>query len=300
MLINPCYKPILPILVGSRALNFWCPEIKVNEGSEGNEGTDWDLICNETHVFNFSNVERHNVDSLNNLAMTDYISSEQITLPDGQKASIMNLTGLAIMKRSHLWRDLKFDRHIAMYLHAGLDKEIKMIQNDPIRYAKELFDLNNRIKLTVQEYPQGHPNLMQSKEDFFDDAVKKKYDHDLLHDLVAKSSFDDVPVYTHLLKYEGMAYCCKDKWEALDYSMKIRAVLEEATVIAIERFMIPNDWQYIEKKAMLKALQKICTTLCSGWFRDFSIDSYKECLEGLYKMQKEGIMLKVKEALGES
>ena len=294
MLINPCYKPILPILVGSRALNFWCPEIKVNED------TDWDLICNDTHEFNFNNVERHDVNSLNNLAMTDYISFEQITLPDGQKASVMNLTGLAIMKRSHLWRDLKFDRHIAMYLHAGLDKEIKMIQNDPIGHAKQLFDLNHRIKLTMQEYPQGHPNLMQSKEDFFDDAVKKKYDHDLLHDLVAKSSFDDVPVYTHLLKYEGMAYCCKDKWKALDYSMKIRAVLEEATVIAIERFMIPNNWQYIEKKAMLKALQKICTTLCSGWFRDFSIDSYKECLEGLYKMQKEGIMLEVKEALGES
>ena len=293
MLINPSYKPILPVLVGSRALAFWSPNIKISEN------TDWDLICNDTHVFNFDNVETHDVNSLNNLAMTDYISSEQITLPDGQKASIMSRMGLAIMKRSHLWRDLKFDRHIAMYLHAGLDKEIKMIQNEPIRYAKELFDLNNRIKLTMQEYPQGHPNLMQSKEDFFDDAVKKKYDHDLLHDLVAKSSFDDVPVYTHLLKYKGMAYCCKDKWEALDHSMKIRAVLEEATVIAIERLMIPNNWQYIEKKAMLKALQKICTTLCSGWFRDFSIDSYKECLEGLYKMQKEGIMLKVKEVLGE-
>ena len=294
MLINPCYKPILPVLVGSRALNFWYPEIKVNTS------TDWDLICNNTHEFNFDNVERHDVNSLNNLAMTDYISFEQITLPDGQKASVMNLVGLAIMKRSHLWRDLKFDRHIAMYLHARLDKEIKMIQNEPTRYAKELFDLNNRIKLTMKEYPQGHPNLMQSKDDFFDDAVKKKYDHDLLHDLVAKLSFDDVPVYTHLLKYEGMAYCCKDKWNALNHHMQIRAVLEEATVIAIERFMIPNNWQYIEKRAMLKALQKICTTLCSGWFRDFSIDSYKECLEGLYKMQKEGIMLKVKEALGES
>ena len=40
MLINPCYKPILPILAGSRALNFWCPEIKVNEGNEGSEGSE--------------------------------------------------------------------------------------------------------------------------------------------------------------------------------------------------------------------------------------------------------------------
>ena len=294
MLINPSYKPILPVLVGSRALAHWSPNIKISEN------TDWDLICNDTHRFNFSNVERHDVNSLNNLAMIDYISSEQITLPDDQKASVMSRMGLAIMKRSHLWRDLKFDRHIAMYLHAGLDSFIQMIQNEPIQYAKELFDLNNRIGLTMQEYPQGHPNLMQSKEDFFDDAVKKKYDHDLLHDLVSKSSFDDVPVYTHLLKYEGMAYCCKDKWNALDHSMRIRAVLEEATVIAIERFMIPNNWQFIEKKAMLKALQKICTTLCSGWFRDFSIDSYKECLEGLYEMQRDGICRDVKKALGES
>ena len=213
MLINPNLKPIIPVLVGSRALNYWCPNIKIKDS------TDWDLICNSSHSFNFEGVERHEVDHLNNLSMTNYISSQQVTLPDGQKASVMSLLGLAIMKRSHLWRNLNFDRHIAMYLHAGLDKEISTIHNGPVRYAVELYDLNSRIRMTMKEYPQGHPNLMQTKEDFFNDAISKKYDHDLLHDLVSKFAWNDVPVYTHLLKYEGKAYCCKDKWEGLSHEM---------------------------------------------------------------------------------
>ena len=45
--------------------------------------------------------------------------------------------------------------------------------------------LEERVKLTKEAYPQGNPSLNQTNEDFFDDSVKKVYDHDWLHELVA-------------------------------------------------------------------------------------------------------------------
>jgi hypothetical protein len=41
-------------------------------------------------------------------------------------------------------------------------------------------------------------------------------------------------------------------------------------VIALERFLIPGLDQYAYS-AYNKALKKVCTSLTSGWFRDFAI-----------------------------
>jgi hypothetical protein len=49
-------------------------------------------------------------------------------------------------------------------------------------------------------------------------------------------------------------------------------------VIAMERFLIPNDWKYSLFGAYYKALTKVCTTLSSGWFRDFAIDNHPEIM----------------------
>ena len=59
---------------------------------------------------------------------------------------------------------------------------------------------------------------------------------------------------------------------------KIKCIAEEAHVIAMERMMIPNKWEYPTKKAYIKAVDKVCTTLCSGWFRDYAIDHYPEVM----------------------
>ena len=43
--------------------------------------------------------------------------------------------------------------------------------------------------------------------------------------------------------------------------------------------MVPNDWSYPAKKAYYFALKKVCTTLTSGWFRDFAIDNFHQVFE---------------------
>lgn len=250
-----------PVLIGSRALNYWNPKLQINES------TDWDVISYNSH----EGCEFHSPFLLNNKEMTGYATKEEVTLPDGSKARVMSMLGLAIIKRSHLWRDLSFDKHITMYHKYGLSTALEESLDKKIVFS----DLTLRTMLTHQEFPQGNPNLMQTKEDFFDDAVVKKYDHDYLHELVA---FYDKPLYTRMLRTQELAWCEKDKWNSFTQEDKVKCVAEETFVIALERFMIPSNWKHPGKLAYMKALKKVCTTLCSGWFRCYSIDHYPEIL----------------------
>ena len=135
--------------------------------------------------------------------------------------------------------------------------------------------LLERIKLTKEAYPQGNPKLNKSNDEFFDDPVEKVYDHDFLHELYA---YEDRPMFEKLKRPEqfNLAWCVKDLWDKLSQTQKLQCVAEETYVIATERFMVPNDWNYPTKKAYYFALKKVCTTLTSGWFRDFAIDNFPE------------------------
>jgi hypothetical protein len=57
--------------------------------------------------------------------------------------------------------------------------------------------------------------------------------------------------------------------------------------------MVPKDWKYPAKLGYNKALNKVCTTLCKGWFREFAIDNYPEVME----LFDEGKFLEVKDKL---
>ena len=191
--------------------------------------------------------------------------------------------GLSIIKRSHLHRDLKFNKHITHY-HKFLKQYARIYDST----CKEL--LVERTKMTMDSYPQGNPNLMQSKEDFFDDAVDKKYNHDYLHELYAHY---DKPLYTKLLRQADLAWCEESKWQMLSHEDKLKCIQEEIYVIATERYLVRNNWEYPAKKAYMQALEKVCTTLCSGWFRDYAIDHYPKLIQDFNESKVE----KVKQVL---
>lgn len=102
------------------------------------------------------------------------------------------------------------------------------------------------------------------------------YNHDTLHEILA---YEDKPLYTRLIKEEGRAFCTESKWLELTEDQKLKCVAEEVQVIAAERFLIPKAFKGSSKLAYIKVLDKVCTTLCSGYFRYFAIDNYKEILE---------------------
>lgn len=254
------------LLIGSRALNFWFPSVKIKDS------TDWDVITNRAGAFQEVpnvNIEYHDPWLLNNEEFSRFTTEDATLDLGGQKVYVVHPRGLCIIKRSHLWRDLKFDKHISHY-HHHLAKFTNWYTPEDERL------LQQRTEMTMKLYPQANPNLMQSKEAFFDDAVSKVYDHDYLHELYAHYN---KPLYTQLLREEGNAWCEKDKWLLLSHDDKLKCIQEEAYVIATERFLVRNNWDYPMKLAYLKALGKICTTLCSGYFRNYSIDHYPELVQ---------------------
>ena len=253
------------LLIGSRALAYWDETFKVKEGA------DWDIICkDESEVKGLRaqglRVEVHKYDDLNNALIYDSCAKGVPGL------MVADLNTLALIKRSHLWRDYQWDKHITHY-HKHLKQHL--LQSD-------LPHVEERAKLTREKYPQGQPRLNQTNEDFFDDAVAKVYDHDWLHELAA---YYDKPLYTRLKHDDSKAWCEKDLWEQLSTEDKQRCVAEEAYVIATERYLVRTNWEFSYRGAYLSALKKICTTLTSGWFRDYAIDSYPEIV-ALFDIQK--------------
>lgn len=247
------------LLIGSRALNYWFPHHQIKES------TDWDVISYEKIPW----AEVHSPEHLNNHYFEQYTNNLWVIEHNGLQLHVVNPVGLAIIKRSHLWRDLSFEKHMMhwvnylrnlTFMFTAVDKEI----------------LSDRIRLTQEAYPQGHPRLNQSVKDFFDDAVVKKFSHDWLHELYA---YHDEPLYKKLQEDYTQAWCKKELWERLSHEDKLDCIAEEAYVIATERMLVPKDYKYPAKLAYIKAVNKICTTLCSGWFRDYAIDNYKEVLD---------------------
>lgn len=215
------------------------------------------------HSWKWYDVEIHNADSMCNGLMQDYAagSIELYRFGTVVKADLCSSRGLAIIKRSHLHRKIKFAHHMIQY--QSLDKAFN---------AKDLEFLAKRTAATKAAFPDRVGTKNKKNEDFFKDAVKRHLPHDELHKIVAHYS---EPIYLRLKMDASMAAYDHDLWAAMDISDKHIAVREECYVIALERFLIPHALQgerYPYRFAFSKALEKACTTLDDGPFREHAID----------------------------
>jgi hypothetical protein len=126
---------------------------------------------------------------------------------------------------------------------------------------REDFTINKGYKLNV------------TKKQFFTDNVPYKYDHDSIHRAVA---IYEKPAYTHYLKDGEEVMCDKDKFYACSPNFRMAGVIEEACVLALERAVIPFGTD--PKRAYKMALQKVCTSITKGWFREFAWYNYEKAL----------------------
>lgn len=140
-------------------------------------------------------------------------------------------------------------------------------------------------------YTYKLPKLDVSKADFFMDQYQ--YDHDSLHEAVA---FGDQPAYKSFAEPGNEVKSSKKLWDQTELSTKLLAGLEEASVLALERSLIPHPGKKTEDEAFEFALMKVCTSITSGWFREFCwehyniiLDTYKARKKGLLQMLNEGI-----------
>lgn len=180
---------------------------------------------------------------------------------------------LYFLKMSHRFK--KDSPHFKKTMYDILDMRSRGIGMPVDSY--ELF--KERERLT---YNYGHPKLNVQKGDFFKgDEVPYQYDHDSIHRVVA---VDGAPAYTKYMQDGAEVMCSKDKFMSVDHRVRLLGGLEEALVLTAERSLIPHNFKPNPHKMFEYALQKVCTSITSGWFREWCWDHYFEILR-LYSQE---------------
>jgi len=218
-------------------------------------------ITYKTEVYDTDNVE---------ILLADQSESLQKYLEHDKGKIFASKEVLYSLKKSHINFPIKFKKHIHDYcfLHEQLYGEDILSQITKLNY-KETEKRFGELKT---------PKLNKSVESFFDQSkeyVKSYFVHDDIHQVM---SHYDKPLYLKMQKDPTLAKCDKDLWRVFPYEHKIQCVLEEAYVIALERKILPmlfgGGKGYTNDEAFDWALMRICTTLCSGWFREFATNNY--------------------------
>lgn len=145
-----------------------------------------------------------------------------------------------------------------------------------------------------ETYTYNHPRLNVMKKDFFTgDGVQYVYDHDDIHKAVAHVRHPDgeaalgrfasaVPAYTLYMKDGEEVKSDRRKFFAHDESVRLYGVLEEAQVLALERSQIPFRGKVDPRRSFDIALQKVCTSITSGWFREYGWENFS-LVEAMYE-----------------
>lgn len=257
-------------LIGSRALNCYA--------SRNVEGKDWDFVLEDEDLKQSENCDIAPKELCTLEVCQTYDSGCTEDTPYGE-AKLPSLIGLMLLKRSHLHRPLGFEKNIRDY------HEIKGLATQRCKWSSQTTEAYDKLlkKLTKQTkdlYGDRVPSLKKSKTEFFDDYVTKFFEHDEIH---AATCHGDRPIFEELKTDDESVWCDKSLWEKLPNFRKVQCVQEEAFVIALERFIIPNlvvDKPHRSAKmAFGMAVSKICTTLCSGWFRDFAIENWPQVMD---------------------
>jgi len=193
----------------------------------------------------------------------------------GQEVLIPDLPILAALKKAHLIAYHKWDRHIREY---GKIKELLGIKVfKPVEYGEQIERIFKLHRQEIKNEVKKHPKLKVGKDQFFEEAEFKIFDHDSIHRAIALGS---VPAYTLML--DGEVWCSRDKWNVLSQEDKLRCVIEESAILALERSIIPA--LYLNRQFMGAqwayeyALSKVCTSITSGFFREWAIEHWAEAI----------------------
>lgn len=199
------------------------------------------------------------------------------TFLNGIVVTFAPLTILYLLKMSH-----RFVRNSPHFHKTRSDIKRMREQADvawpfPEHYADFY---KRRLEVT---YDYNHPKLNQDSSTFFSgDGVEYLYNHDDIHRAVAIRN--NSPAYLSYIEDGQQVNCSREKFWAAGHSVRINGVLEECYVLALERSIIPYksyrgdhpDPESAFKTSFLTALEKVCTSITSGWFREFAWESYDQ------------------------
>lgn len=298
------------ILIGSRAYAFNFKDFK-----RTNLISDYDLIMKEADFKNWFNENRSFIkssiptsenkyklillkndvkvnyeieiviesdnESSNNLLFLNL--SETVLIDEtykgflGEEFKIMNSRFLGLTKKSHITYPIHFEKNM-IDLQFIMKYENTQFKSSDLSEVESLY-LKRRIEETKLRVPQNTPKLNVSTDDFFSSKlpVNAYFVHDDLHRLMAHR---DKPIFEMMQRDNTKAWCEKDMFFKLPFEYRLEAVIEEAYVISMERYIIPQFGKDLNNHFICfkKAVQRICTTLTSGWFREFALENYNSIL----------------------
>lgn len=190
----------------------------------------------------------------------------------GNVFEVANLEILYLTKKAHIHYPIHYDKTIADYTLLK-----NKVNHDIVQTFQTYFKL--RSKEIKERMNKRLPRLNRTNTEFFDrskNVVGYIFEHDDIHEAIKHY---ERPVYEMMKRDFSQAWCEKDMFYDLPQEYKIRCVQEEAYVIALERFIVLKKGPQDHFEAYKAAVQRICTTLCSGFFRDFAVEHYFEVLE---------------------
>jgi hypothetical protein len=162
-------------------------------------------------------------------------------------------------------------------------------------------------------YTYAHPKLDVSKDAFFDgDGVPYVYDHDSIHltQALTERTFMErcagpsvvgkavsygrevtrtYPAYTFYMKDGSEVMTSKEKFMSVPERIRLYGVYEESCVLALERSQIPFP-NAKPRQSFEYALMKVCTSITSGWFREFAWENYDKVLDIYEKEGEDGYL----------
>lgn len=179
-----------------------------------------------------------------------------------------DLNLLYTIKMSHLHWDLpnrSWGKHLADALR--LKRAGAVLLEDKYKVLYKIWEETHGKKVM---------NLDQDKTEFFDDAVRRMYDHDSLHESVA---FGDRPIYEAILKDGATVDIDSKKLWALPHEQIVRLFIEEICVTALERIVIPRNYRVSPGYAYQWALRRTVTSLTKGKSSRFILNNMEEFIK---------------------
>lgn len=170
---------------------------------------------------------------------------------------------LYTVKVSHSGWDLRngsWDKHMADVVF--LKDHGAVVDEDLYRILYRCWEELHGSKKTTLE---------MTKDAFFSDAVVRTYDHDSIHDSVA---IGDEALYLSVLREGAEVAMDMAKVKALPFAAKVDLFREEVYATALERIMIPKNYEYSPRAAYAWALRRTITSLTKGWSSRFMAENY--------------------------
>lgn len=312
------------LLIGSAAAHHWLP-------SSYRIPRDYDFITTYDDFEAWKKKEKNNIKYLmpankgKKMIAKDGIDifEFEIAWPGSTAEKLLNLLNIEeeVKQLQLVSRDTNI-HHDCQIASLQLLYTIKMshryLRNSPhflktmndIHHLRQYFDIKDNIippllkdwfkERERETYDYGHPKLNQNKDGFFDknQGVVYTYDHDSIHQAMAQM---EKPAYTYYKSDYAEVMCDKNKFFNLSESIRLNGVLEESLTLAAERSQIPFKGKIDPYVSFTMALEKVCTSITSGWFREFAWENYYKVLalyppdymDKFWKAAEQGIVKKI-------